>query len=60
VDDVPDSVESRQMRDALHAIRAKLARMRLESEASLTRLSETRKAADARDEERAQHRDTQP
>jgi hypothetical protein len=57
VERVPDSPESNQMRDALSAIRERLARMRLESAASLTRLSETRQAADARDEERAQQRD---
>jgi hypothetical protein len=46
------------MSDALAAIRAKLAKMRLESEASLLRLAETRHAADVsaaqRDEQRAQ------
>jgi hypothetical protein len=55
VDGVTDA-EARQMRDALHAIRAKLERMRLESAASMTRLAETRLAADqsaaARDEQR--------
>ena len=44
------------MRDALTAIRARLARMRLESAASMTKLSETRRTADAnaaaRDEQR--------
>jgi hypothetical protein len=50
------------MGDALAAIRAKLAKMRLESEASLLRLAETRQAADmsaaARDEQRTQVGDT--
>ena len=57
-----DSPESRQMRDALAAIRAKLARMRLESDASMMRLAETRQAADenaaARDGQRTQTGDS--
>jgi hypothetical protein len=56
VERVSDSKESRQMRDALLAIRKKLARMRLESDEAMTRLAETRRAADvnaaARDEQR--------
>jgi len=55
-----ESRDSTQMREALTAIREKLAKMRLESNAQMTRLSQTRQAADdsaaARDEQRA-HRD---
>jgi hypothetical protein len=50
----PD-LDAQRMGDALAAIRAKLAKMRLESEASPLRLAETRQAADlnaaARDEQ---------
>jgi hypothetical protein len=65
VNGVLDPEESRQMADALAAIRAKLAKMRLESDASLARLSAIRRAADLsaaeRDELRARvERETAP
>jgi hypothetical protein len=65
VNGVLDPEESRQMAVALAAIRAKLAQMRLESDASLARLSAIRHAADLsaaeRDELRARlERETAP
>jgi hypothetical protein len=55
---VAPDLDSQRMTDALTAIRTKLARMRLESQASMLRLAETRAAADmsaaARDEQRGQ------
>ena len=62
---VLDPEESRQMAEALAAIRTKLAQMRLESDASLARLSAIRPAADLsaaeRDELRARvERETAP
>jgi hypothetical protein len=44
------------MRDALAAIRARLARMRLESDASMMRLAETRQEADKNAAARDEHR----
>jgi hypothetical protein len=55
VNRVNEAFDPKQMRDALTAIKAKLARMRLERTVSMDRLAETRQAADdARTDRRSQ------